>query len=320
MYSIFSYAAMIADKVRMTAFRKALAHAVKPGSVVLDVGAGQGIFSMIACELGAVRVYAIEPSDVVAVAKECARANGFAGRVQFFHEVSQKVELPEKVDVIVSDMRGVLPVFGKHFETIIDARNRFLKPGGRLIPQRDAISICLVNAQKEREQLLKGYSKEMAGFDFAPALNVATNEFWKVEAASEQMMSDARNLFKLDYATLRSPDLRGSVTLRASREGRVDGTLFWFETELQDGIGYSTGPMCPPTIYGQGVLPWPEPVNLLAGDTVDLGITVKQIGDDPFWRWQTKIMREGKLFREMDQSLLPALMLSKDRLHETVVS
>jgi type I protein arginine methyltransferase len=320
MYSIFSYAAMIADNVRMTAFRKALAASVKPGSVVLDIGAGQGIFSLIACELGAARVYAVEPSDVIAVARECARVNGFADRIQFFQEVSQKIGLPEKVDVIVSDMRGVLPIYGKHFEAIIDARNRFLKPGGTLIPTADLVSICLVDARKEREQLLKGYSREIAGFDFTPALNVATNEFWKVEATPEQMMSDARRLFNLDYAGLRSPDLHGNVSLRPSRNGRVDGTLLWFETELQAGVGYSTGPMCPTTIYGQGVLPWPEPINLLAGDMVDLVINVKQIDDEPFWRWQTKITREGKLIREMDQSLLPALMLSKDRLHKTVVS
>ena len=309
---------MVADKVRMDAFRRSLAATVKPGGVVLDIGCGQGIMSMIACELGAARVYAIEPSDVIAVARDCARINGVGERIHFLQEVSQKVELPERVDVIVSDMRGVLPIYSTHFESIIDARSRFLKPDGKLIPARDTVQTSLVDAKKDREERLKGYTREAAGFDFSPAIHVATNELWKVEAKPEQMRSEPATLFTLDYPTLKSTDLHATVTLEVTRGGSVDGLLLWFETDLFDGIGYSTGPLCPLTIYGQGVLPWPEALELQAGDIVEAEITVKQVGEDPFWRWQTKVRRGATLLREMDQSLLPALMLSKNKLQKAL--
>ena len=72
MYSIADYGAMIADEVRMGAFVRALRQAVKPGAVVIDIGTGTGIFALLACRFGARRVYAIEPSDAIQVAREIA--------------------------------------------------------------------------------------------------------------------------------------------------------------------------------------------------------------------------------------------------------
>jgi protein arginine N-methyltransferase 1 len=83
MYSIADYGAMIADHGRMDAFVRALGRAVKPGAVVVDIGTGTGIFALLACRFGARRVYAIEPSDAIQVAREIAAANGCADRIEF---------------------------------------------------------------------------------------------------------------------------------------------------------------------------------------------------------------------------------------------
>jgi predicted RNA methylase len=72
MYSNPGYVSMIAERVRMRAYTAALRNAVKPGSVVLDLGAGKGIFAVLACRFGARRVYAIEPSDAIEVASQTA--------------------------------------------------------------------------------------------------------------------------------------------------------------------------------------------------------------------------------------------------------
>jgi protein arginine N-methyltransferase 1 len=81
---------MIADEVRMSAHRAAMQRAVRPGSVVVDLGAGIGIMSLIACQLGARRVYAIEPNDLVEVARELAAANGFGDRIQIIQEPAER--------------------------------------------------------------------------------------------------------------------------------------------------------------------------------------------------------------------------------------
>src|SRR3954471_21820036 len=105
---------MIADSARMDAYARALRQAIKPGSVVLDIGTGIGIFAMLASQFGARRVYAIEPDDAIQIARQIAAANGYAERVEFFQNLSTRIELPERADIIVSDLRGVLPVFQHH--------------------------------------------------------------------------------------------------------------------------------------------------------------------------------------------------------------
>ena len=109
LYGLRDYGGMIADEVRMSAHRAALARVVRPGSVVVDLGAGIGIMSLIACQLGARRVYAIEPNDLAEVARQLAGANGFADRIQVIQDLSHRVHLPEPADVLVSDLRGKLP-------------------------------------------------------------------------------------------------------------------------------------------------------------------------------------------------------------------
>ena len=102
---------MIADHLRMAAYADALRRSVTPESMVIDIGTGTGVMAILACQLGARRVCAIEPDDVIQLARKVAADNGFADRIEFIQALSTDVKLPELADVIVSDVRGVLPFF-----------------------------------------------------------------------------------------------------------------------------------------------------------------------------------------------------------------
>src|SRR5882724_5631875 len=128
MYTISNHGAFISDQVRMNAYARALSRAVKPGSTVMDIGSGVGIFGLLACKFGARKVYAVESGDVIQLARENAAANGYTDRIEFMQELSTNIQIPERVDVIVSDLRGILPFFQQHIPSVIDARKRFLKP------------------------------------------------------------------------------------------------------------------------------------------------------------------------------------------------
>ena len=86
MYAEFEvHRTMICDRVRTEAFRRAIDSVVRPGDVVLDVGAGSGILSVLAARAGAARVYAVERTSAAVLAQELAAANGVAGIVQVIH-------------------------------------------------------------------------------------------------------------------------------------------------------------------------------------------------------------------------------------------
>ena len=126
---------MICDRVRTDAFRRAIESAVRPGDIVLDVGAGSGILSLFAARAGAARVYAVERTTVAVLAQELAGANGFAEVVQVIHGDIADVELPERVDVIVSEWLGGFGIDEGMLVPVIVARDRWLKPGGVMIPR-----------------------------------------------------------------------------------------------------------------------------------------------------------------------------------------
>src|SRR5690348_9927330 len=125
---------MIRDRVRMDAYAEAIRRAVAPGSVVLDIGTGTGFMAILAERAGARRVIAVDPSPLVSLAREAALVNGVGDVVEVHQEVSTALDLDEPVDVIVSDLRGRLPLLTTHLTSIIDARDRLLRNGGVLIP------------------------------------------------------------------------------------------------------------------------------------------------------------------------------------------
>ncbi|CAI5942973.1 unnamed protein product [Closterium sp. NIES-64] len=103
-----------------------------PAQVVLDVGTGSGILAIWAAQAGARRVYAVEATDMAQHATTLARANGVADRVTVLQESMEDVQLPEKVDVIISEWMGYFLVRESMLDSVLVARDRWLKPGGSL--------------------------------------------------------------------------------------------------------------------------------------------------------------------------------------------
>ncbi|HTH77650.1 MAG TPA: 50S ribosomal protein L11 methyltransferase, partial [Ramlibacter sp.] len=145
-YRLSGYASMLEDDVRRAAYAQAIRACVWPGAVVADIGTGTGYFAVLACQLGARRVYAIEPGEVIAVARQVARANGCSERIQFEQAFSTAVSLPEPVDVVICDLRGVLPWFESHVPSIMDAKTRLLAASGTLVQQEDRLWVSIAEA------------------------------------------------------------------------------------------------------------------------------------------------------------------------------
>lgn len=283
---------MIVDSVRMDAYLEALRQVVKPGAVVLDIGTGTGIFAVLACQLGARKVYAIEPSDAIQVAREIAIANEYAERIEFIQKLSTQVTLPERVDVIISDLRGVLPWFKHHIPAIADARQRFLKPSGILIPQRDTLWAAVV----EVPELYRHYESpwdNSYGLDMMAARQIVTNQWRKGRVKPEQLLVEPKYWATLDYATVESPNISAELTWTAVRAGTAHGLSVWFDATLAEGVRFSNAPDAPELIYGSAFLPLATPVALAVGDTVSVALQANLVGDDYIWRWDTCVLNQG---------------------------
>ena len=291
LYNIDDYGRMIADRVRADAYARALCHAVKPTSVVLDIGTGTGIWSLLACQFGARKVYAIEPDEVIQVAREIAFANGYADRIGFIQNLSTQVKLPERVDVMISDMRSILPLFQHHIPSIIDARERFLSKKGTLIPLRDLLWAAVVEAPDLIKDLNPAY-----GLNMDAAQRFATNISRKARVKPDQLLVEPRCWATLDYQTIESPDISAKITWTVLQEGIGHGLITWFDAVLAEGIGFSNAPGAPdpPELnYGNLFFPWSKPVHLAMGDTVSITMNANLVSDDYVWRWDTCVLNQG---------------------------
>lgn len=291
MYTISMYGFMIADGARMDAYVEALRRAVNPDSIVLDIGAGTGIFALLACQFGARRVYAIEPADAIQVAREIAAANGYANRIEFIQKLSTEVTLPEQADVIISDLRGVLPFLGRHISSIADARARLLKPGGTLIGQLDNVWVAIVEAEETYNEYLSHWEKYE--FDMTAARRIVTNTTgWGVKKVTPGiLLADPRLWATLDYSTISDPNVIGEMSFTVTRDGTAHGMLIWFDATMAEGVRFSNAPGAenPAKVYGRSFFPWSHPVELKEGDQVNARIEARLISDDYVYRWETTI-------------------------------
>jgi type I protein arginine methyltransferase len=293
-YSILNYGHMVNCEPRMTAYADALRQAVTPGCTVIDIGAGPGIFSILACKFGAGRVIAIDPDDSIELLPGIAEANGCAGKITIFKGLSIDYSPTAKADVIISDLRGALPLFEGHIATIIDARERLLAPGGRLIPSRDLLRLAIASTSNDYRPHEEPWLRNKFGIDLAAGHRFAANMLTKVNLEPGDLLSGVLDLAVLDYGRTTSPNFSADFDLVTAKGGTAHGLLLWFDAELGDAIGFSNAPGEPKQIYGQSFFPFERSVELAAGDRVAGELTARVVESAYVWTWRSRFEREGQ--------------------------
>lgn len=316
MYSLAGYGAMIADRIRMQAHIDALRSLVKPQTVVVDLGTGTGIFALIACRLGARRVYAIESSSWIQLARELAKENRILDRIEFIQESSAAASLPERADVMISDLRGVLPLFGRHLPSVIDARKRFLKPGGHLIPERDHLLMAAVETLEDHQHVVEPWCSKPLDLSLEAARKMAVHEPSRGRFDAARLLSEPRRWITLDYATLEGPNVCSKPRSKIMRTGTAHGLAIWFESELTKDITMTTAPDEPKLIYGGVFFPLAEPIDVRSGDELSVAIEARLVGESYVWRWNSEIQRDSVVLASFQQSSFQAEPMSLEGLQK----
>ena len=209
---------MLGDQLRMNAFHEAIAAVVRPGFTVLDLGTGTGVLARWALEAGAARVYGLElNASLLQDAADQMAAAGYGARFLPVFGVSFDVDLPERVDVVISETLGNLVDNENCVEILADARQRFLATNGVLVPSQAASYLVPVMARRAHAQIRRGQPCGSSG----PA------------AFAEQLRRrGARNGFDLYYDTiipidtyLSSPQCARRYILDGSEEATYEERL-----------------------------------------------------------------------------------------------
>jgi protein arginine N-methyltransferase 1 len=220
--------------------------------------------------------------------RQLAAANGFSEKIIFMRGDSRQMHLPERVNVIVSDVRGVLPLFSNAIDTVLDARDRFLAEGGHLLPSRDTLYAAIVELPDAYKQLV-GAWKAVPHLDLLQGLPLVLNTIHRQHIKPDQVVSEPRAWHVLDYMAQVKAPAQNRIELPITKTAAGHGLGVWFQTQLAGDIGYSTEPRTQETVYGHLFLPWLEPVALREGETCSVDLRAHLVGNDYVWQWETNL-------------------------------
>jgi protein arginine N-methyltransferase 1 len=219
---------------------------------------------------------------------EICVANGFAGRVEFVKNRSQNVSLPEPVDVIVSDTGASFGLQGGMLGALMDARTRFLKPGGQIIPQSVDLLIAPIDLKDARD--LDVWNKDRYGLDLSSIRQFAANTNYHMALHPGNVLALPELLATIRFQTMNTHYVSGEALSVVERTGTMHGIGGWISVNLVPGVLFDNSPVNPSdrTVeWTQSVFPIETPVLVRAGDRVRTKISTH---DGKAWRWQIEII------------------------------
>ena len=303
-----NHESMLQDQVRCKAFRDALFEVVTPDSVVLDIGAGTGILSIFAAQAGARKVYAVERSPVAQCARQIIADNGLSDRVEVLQGEMEALELPEKVDIIVSEWLGGYGVDENLLPIVIQARDRWLKPGGIMIPGTTTSWMVPAYDVYLQDDIEFWYSRPY-GVDLSV---VGDDSQRRTEATChhikpENLSCEAQKMWAVDSHTCTPAQSSGTFEAKlefvSEHDGAVNVLAAWFETKSARTVELSNGPDCPDTHWGRTVFPIGKTVPVKIGTRIKVHFVHEPHGKGHSnAKWAVEI--EGYRFQSEDTTLL----------------
>lgn len=277
---------MLSDRARTESYRDALLDNRErlQDSTVLDIGCGTGILSMFAAQAGAKAVVGVDCSDIIYQAMDIVRENGLNDRITLVKGRLEETPLPhDKFDIIVSEWMGYFLLFEGMLDSVIAARDKYLGPGGTVLPNRCQIHLAAIS-DPDRYDHLVCFWADVYGFKMSCMRNPILDEASVEVVSKEHVVSNSARVLELDINTCCVADTQftSEFVLTIEKDCEVTAIGGYFDTffDLPKSVVLSTGPSATPTHWKQTLFYLPEKISVTSGQVLQGLITCKRMSTD----------------------------------------
>ena len=115
-------------------------------------------------------------SNIIDQAQKIIEANGFKDSITLVKGKLEEAELPIKqFDIIISEWMGYFLLYESMLDTVLDARDKYLKPDGLIFPDHATMYIAAIEDQDYKEEKI-GFWDDVYGFDYSCMKEIAMKE------------------------------------------------------------------------------------------------------------------------------------------------
>lgn len=283
--NLIGHRTMIFDDHRNSLYAQALRQIITPDSVVLDLGAGLGIHGLLAASMGAKKVFLVEPHADLQVAAEVAKDNALGDCVECFQGAIEEVQLPQKVDVVISVFTGNFLLEEDLLPSLVFARDHFLKPGGRLLPDYAVMEVAPISIPAQFTKQIEQWSERSQGIDLKILRSYAANNVYRdnYRETEFEFLASPVEICELDFMQVCVVECKQQTRFKVNKNGLCHGFMGWFKARLGDNW-LSTSPTALKTHWRQLYLPLDPPLVLKIGEELAFELHRPEFGE---WTWRT---------------------------------
>ena len=275
---------MMNDKLRNTAYLDALKLAIGEDDLVLEIGTGSGLLSMMAANSGANNIITCEASATIAkVAKKIIQKNNYGEKISVINKKSTDLiigkDLPRKADIVISEILSAEFVGEGVRSTIRDANRRLLNKNGRMLPESGEIMIALLETNTEVKNNI--FVETVNGFDLSDFNSLSASKIIMNFNQKPKFLSEPKSAFELDFYNMDNTKTEEKyLTLKANRSGVCLGIIQWLKVQLIKDIEYENNPTEITSHWPTPIYAFEKPVEIIEGKEIKIRAI---LSEDTVW-------------------------------------